>query len=156
MLPIACGFPIKNKLMKLEKVIAIAGKPGLYEILSQTKSGVIVESLIDKKRFPVNSLHNVSTLNDIAIYTYEDDIPLREVFLNIHNMENGPTSVDPKSSKNELTAYFQEVLPDFDEERVYPSNIKKVLNWYNLLVQAAFDFSTLEEDSQEEPTDQSE
>ena len=142
--------------MKLEKVIAIAGKPGLYEILSQTKSGVIVESLLDKKRFPVNSLHNVSTLNDIAIYTYEDDIPLREVFLSIHNMENGATSIDPKASKNELISYFQEVLPDFDEERVYPSNIKKVLNWYNLLVQAEFDFSSLEEDAEDESTDQSE
>ena len=70
--------------MSLEKIIAISGKPGLYEILSRTKSGLIVTSLTDGKRFPVNALHNISTLNDIAIYTYDEEIPLREVFLNIH------------------------------------------------------------------------
>ena len=75
--------------MKLEKLIAISGKPGLYQIISQSKSGVIVESLSDKKRFPVNSLHNISTLNDIAIYTYEEEVPLKQVFLNIHEKEAG-------------------------------------------------------------------
>ena len=136
--------------MKLEKVIAISGKPGLYEIISQSKSGVIVESLSEKKRFPVNSLHNISTLNDIAIYTYEEEVPLKAVFLNIYEKESGEKSIDPKSSKNELTAYFGEVLPGFDEERVYASNIKKVLSWYNALVDAAFDFSALKKELEEE------
>ena len=136
--------------MKLEKVIAIAGKPGLYEIISQSKSGVIVESLADKKRFPVNSLHNISTLNDIAIYTYEEEVPLKQVFLSIFEKQAGEKSIDPKSSKNDLINYFGEVLPGFDEERVYPSNIKKILSWYNALVDAKFDFTSIKQELEEE------
>ena len=136
--------------MKLEKVIAIAGKPGLYEIISQSKSGVIVESLADKKRFPVNSLHNISTLNDIAIYTYEEEVPLKQVFLSIFEKQAGEKSIDPKSSKNDLINYFGEVLPGFDEERVYPSNIKKILSWYNALVGAKFDFASIKQELEEE------
>lgn len=141
--------------MKLEKVIAISGKPGLYEIISQSKSGVIVESLSEKKRFPVNSLHNISTLNDIAIYTYEEEVPLKAVFLNIFEKESGKKSINPKSPKNELIAYFGEVLPGFDEERVYASNIKKVLSWYNSLVDAKFDFSSIKEELKEESQEES-
>ena len=132
--------------MKLEKVIAITGKPGLYQIISQSKSGVIVESLADKKRFPVNSFHNISTLNDIAIYTYEEEIPLKAVFYSIFEKEDGKQSIDPKSAKNELLSYFSEVLPDYDAERVYASNIKKVLAWYNSLVAADFDFTAMKEE----------
>ncbi len=140
--------------MKLEKVIAITGKPGLYQIISQSKSGVIVESLSDKKRFPVNSLHNVSTLNDIAIYTYETEVPLKAVFLNIFEREDGKETIDPKSSKNDLLAYFGEVLPGYDEERVYASNIKKILTWYNALIQAEFDFATIKAELEEEPSEE--
>ena len=140
--------------MKLEKVIAIAGKPGLYEIISQSKSGVIVESLADKKRFPVNSLHNISTLNDIAIYTYEEEVPLKQVFLSIFEKQAGEKSIDPKSSKNDLINYFGEVLLGFDEERVYPSNIKKILSWYNALVDAKFDFSSIKQELEEESAEE--
>ena len=140
--------------MKLEKVIAITGKPGLFQIISQSKSGVIVESLTDKKRFPVNSLHNVSTLNDIAIYTYETEVPLKAVFLSIFEKEEWKESIDPKSSKNELLSYFSEVLPGYDEERVYASNIKKLLSWYNVLVQSDFDFSTIKDELEEEASEE--
>ena len=140
--------------MKLEKVIAISGKPGLYEIISQSKAGVIVESLADKKRFPVNSLHNISTLNDIAIYTYEEEVPLKGVFLSIFEKETGEKSLDPKSSKGDLLNYFGEVLPGFDEERVYPSNIKKILSWYNALVDAKFDFSGIKQELEEESAEE--
>ena len=140
--------------MKLEKVIAISGKPGLYQIISQSKSGVIVESLSDKKRFPVNSLHNISTLNDIAIYTYETEIPLKAVFLNIFEKEEGKKSIDPKSSKDELLSFFNQVLPGYDEERVYPSNIKKVISWYNVLVEAEFDFEQLKIELEEENSEE--
>lgn len=136
--------------MKLEKVIAISGKPGLFEIISQSKSGIIVESLSDKKRFPVNSLHNISTLNDIAIYTYETEVPLKEVFFNVFEKEEGKESIDPKSSKNDLSTYFGEVLPGYDEERVYASNIKKILSWYNALVKAGFDFKAMKTELEEE------
>ncbi len=135
--------------MSLEKVIAISGKPGLFEIISRTKSGLIVESMSDGKRFPVNSVHNVSTLNDIAIYTYEEEVPLPEVLTNIHKKEEGKSSIDPKSDKNTLLSFFGEVLPGFDEERVYPSNIKKVVSWYNTLVEAGFDFDSLIESESE-------
>lgn len=131
--------------MSLEKVIAISGKPGLFEIISRTKSGLIVQSMSDGKRFPVNSVHNVSTLSDIAIYTYEEEVPLPEVFTNIHLKEEGKSSIDPKSDKQTLLQYFGEVLPGFDEERVYPSNIKKVVTWYNTLVDSGFDFDSLTE-----------
>lgn len=141
--------------MKLDKIIAISGKPGLYQVISQSKSGVIVESLADKKRFPVLSLHNVSTLNDIAIYTYEKEVPLREVFLSLHEKENGNTSVDPKAGKQELMAYFSEVLPEYDEDRVYASNIKKVMLWYNSLVASDFDFKALKEEVEKERAEES-
>ena len=136
--------------MSLEKIIAISGKPGLYEIISKTKSGLIVQALSDGKRFPVNGLHNISTLNDIAIYTYEEEVPLREVFLKIHEKENGKSAIDPKSDKQTLLSYFGEVLPEFDTERVYASNVKKVLAWYNSLVESEFDFEGMKEEEEQE------
>ena len=139
--------------MSLEKIIAISGKPGLFEIISKTKSGLIVEALSDGKRFPVNGLHNIITLNDIAIYTYEEEVPLREVFLNIHSKENGKAAIDPKSDKDSLLEYFGEVLPEFDTERVYASNIKKVIAWYNALVASEFDFETMQEKEEDQADD---
>ena len=136
--------------MKLEKLIAISGKPGLYQIITQSKSGVIVESLTDKKRIPVNNLNNISTLNDIAIYTYEEEVPLKQVFLNIYEKEDGKKSIDSKSDKAALLEYFSAVLPGYDQERVYASNIKKVISWYNALVDAEFDFSSIKEELEEE------
>ena len=139
--------------MSLEKIVAISGKPGLYEIVSQTKGGLIVQSLIDKKRLPVNAMHNVSVLNDIAIYTYEDEVPLRTIFKSIAKKEG--EIISHKESNDTLISFFNEVLPDFDEERVYPSNIKKVVQWYNILAASDFDFSSIKEDS-EEVTDEEE
>ncbi|MEN8123683.1 MAG: DUF5606 domain-containing protein [Bacteroidota bacterium] len=136
--------------MNIDKIVSISGKPGLYQVISQNKNAVIVESLLDKKRIPVNSLQSISALSDIAIYTYDEEIPLREVFLNIHKKENGEMTIDPKSDKKQLQSYFNEVLPNYDEERVYPSNIKKIVLWYNTLVEAGFDFSSLEEKKEEE------
>ena len=136
--------------MSLEKIIAISGKPGLYEIISRTKSGLIVQALADGKRFPVNGLHNVSTLNDIAIYTHDEEVPLREVLLKIHEKENGQEAIDPKSDKQTLLDYFGEVLPDFDADRVYASNVKKVLAWYNSLVGSEFDFQGMKESEEKE------
>lgn len=133
--------------MEFSKIIAVSGKPGLYEILSQTKAGVIVKSLLDGKRMPITATHNVSLLENIAIFTYEDDIPLAEVFKNIAAKEDSKEAISHKESANTLTSYFSEVLPGYDEERVYTSNIKKVVQWYNILVKAGFDFSTLTEEN---------
>ena len=121
--------------MSLDKVISISGKPGLYNLVAQTRGGFVAEALIDKKRITVNAQQNISVLSEIAIYTLSEEVPLKEVFLSIKNKENGQeSSVKPKDSKDKLEEYFFEVLPDYDEDRVYPSDIKKVLQWYNLLV----------------------
>lgn len=120
--------------MSLEKTIAIAGKPGLYKLVAQTRAGFVAESLIDKKRLSVSIQQNVSVLSEIAIYTLTEEIPLKEVFLKIKEKENGAsTSVGAKESKDKLEEYFFNVLPDYDEDRVYISDIKKVIQWYNLL-----------------------
>ena len=124
----------KNTDMSLDKVLAIAGKPGLYKLIAQTRGGFVAESLIDNKRLSVSVQQNVSVLSEIAIYTLTEEIPLKQVFNNIKEKENGEqTSVGPKESKDKLEEYFFEVLPDYDEDRVYASDIKKVLQWYNLL-----------------------
>jgi len=129
--------------MTLEKIIAITGKPGLYQILSQNKTSLVVESLLDKKRRAVALRQQLSALKDIAIYTYEEEIPLKIVFKSIFDKDNGLTSVSTKASKQELLDYFREILPEFDEDRVYISTIKKIMNWYNLLFDNKFDFRQL-------------
>lgn len=120
--------------MGLDKILSISGKPGLFKIITQTRGGFVAESLIDKKKITVNMQSNVSVLSEIAIYTLNEELPLRDVFKKIKEKENGqPTSISHKDSKDVLEEYFFEVLPDYDEDRVYPSDIKKVLQWYNLL-----------------------
>ena len=120
--------------MSLEKIISISGKPGLYKLVAQTRGGFVADSLSDNKRISVNVQQNVSILSEIAIYTLDEEVPLRQVFENIKKKENGePTSVMPKDSKDKLEEYFFEILPNYDEDRVYASDIKKVIQWYNLL-----------------------
>jgi len=136
--------------MSLEKIVAVSGKPGLFEIVSQSKGGLIVESLIDKKKLPINAMHNVSVLNDIAIYTYEEEVPLRNVLKTIAEKNNNKEAISHKESTTNLTSFFSEVLPDYDEERVYASNIKKVVQWYNILAKSEFDFSSIKEDADSE------
>lgn len=130
--------------MEFNKIISVAGKPGLFHAISQTKSGFIVESLIDKKRFPIPSTNNVSLLENIAIYTYEEEVPLLSVFKTMYEKTEGKETISHKESGQKLTAYFSEILPEYDEERVYTSNIKKVIQWYNLLVNSGLDFSVVE------------
>ena len=120
--------------MSLDKTIAIAGKHGLYKLVAQTRAGFVAESLIDKKRLSVSIQQNVSVLSEIAIYTLTEEVPLKEVFIKIKEKENSePTSVGAKESKDKLEEYFFNILPDYDEDRVYISDIKKVIQWYNLL-----------------------
>ena len=122
--------------MKLERIISVAGKPGLFKLLSQSKGGYIVEALVDGKRFPIQSTSSVSSLEDIAMYTYEEEVALKQVFSNIAKKENNGPTLSHKESAKVLKEYFGEVLPDFDEERVYNSDIKKVFQWYNILQKA--------------------
>ena len=135
--------------MSLEKVLAIAGKPGLYKLIAQTRGGFVAESLVDKKRLSVNVQQNVSVLSEIAIYTLTEEVPLKEVLKSIKKKENGgPTSVKAKDSKDKLEEYFFEVLPEYDEDRVYVSDIKKIIQWYNLLQE--HDLLDFEKDSEAE------
>jgi hypothetical protein len=120
--------------MSLDKILSISGKPGLFEIVAQTRSGFIAQSLIDKKKVSVSIHNNISVLSEIAVYTLTEELPLREVFKKIRDKENAQqTSISHKDSKDALEEYFFEVLPDYDEDRVYASDIKKIVQWYNLL-----------------------
>ncbi len=140
--------------MSLEKILSISGKPGLYELKTQTRTGFVAESLIDGRRLSVGLRHNVSLLSEIAIYTLTEEVPLREVFNKIKEKENGEkASVNPKDSKDKLEEYFFDVLPDYDEDRVYASDIKKVVQWYNTLQEKGimnFDAEESEEAQDEE------
>ncbi|MFG4001889.1 DUF5606 domain-containing protein [Flavobacterium aquidurense] len=119
--------------MNLEKILAISGKPGLYVLKVQTRTGFVAESLTDGKKITVNLKSNVSLLSEISIYTYEGEKPLTEVMQRIAVKENKGQAISHKEDNATLAAYFKEILPEYDEERVYPSDIKKVLNWYNTL-----------------------
>ena len=137
--------------MSLEKILSISGKPGLYQLETQTRTGILAESLIDGKKVTVSARQNVSLLSEIAIYTLTEEVPLRDIFKKIAEKENGGETISHKSSKDELEEYFFEVLPEYDEDRVYPSDIKKVVQWYNLLVKNGItNFSESAEDASEE------
>jgi len=135
--------------MEFSKIIAVTGKPGLFQVISQSKNAIIAESLIEKKRLAINATQNVSLLENIAIYTYEEDMPLLDVFKAMFEKTEGATAISHKESGNKLIAFFTEVLPNYDDERVYTSNIKKIIQWYNILVESGMDFATITETSQE-------
>lgn len=136
--------------MTIDKIIAISGRPGLYELISAGKKNLIVQSLVDGKRFPITAISNISTLDSIAVYTEIQEVPLTDVFYDMYKKEDGKEAISHKESAKKLSEYFLEVLPDYDTERVYASNIKKVIQWYNLLVNVKFDFETLAPQKEEE------
>jgi hypothetical protein len=132
--------------MNLKEILAISGYSGLYRFISQGRSGVIVEGLIDKKRMNATSSMRVSALDDIAIFTSDKEVPLKEVFRLIFKKEDGKASIDPKSPVEKLKGYFLEILPEYDQDKVYVSDMKKVFTWYNLLL--AENMIDLEEDKE--------
>lgn len=121
--------------MDLSKILSVTGKSGLFKLLSHNKTSFIVESLTDGKRFPVFPNDGVATLDNISIFTEDDDVSLQSVLLSIYKKENGAQSTVNVNDNNALKAYFAEVLPNYDRERVYVSNMKKVVLWYNQLVE---------------------
>jgi len=135
--------------MEFNKIIAVTGKPGLFQVICQSKSAIIVSALADDKRFANSATQNGSLLENIAIYTYEEDIPLLKVFKAMFEKTEGKEAISHKESGKKLEAFFAEVLPDYDAERVYTSNIKKVIQWFNLLVKAGMDFSKIEAPTEE-------
>ncbi len=122
--------------MNLTGIISISGKPGLYKVVAQGKNNIIVESLEDKKRIPAYSSDRISALDDISIYTYDEDMSLKLIFQSIHEKEKGAACISHKEDNNKLKNYLLEILPNFDQERVYASDIKKIFQWYNLLHKA--------------------
>jgi hypothetical protein len=120
-------------MIDLKGILAISGYAGLFKVIAQAKSGVIVESVSDKKRMNAFAHFKMSSLEDISIFTTSDDMPLSEVFQKISDKEKGGKCIDGKASGAELTSYLNTVLPEFDKERVHNSDIKKLLNWYNIL-----------------------
>ncbi|GAB3725196.1 DUF5606 family protein [Flavobacterium koreense] len=119
--------------MNVEKILAISGKPGLFELKIQTRSGFVAESLLDGKKITVGMKSNVSLLSEISMYTHTEEKPLVEILRAIAVKENEGPAISHKEDNAKLIEYFSQIVPDYDEDRVYPSDIKKVLNWYNML-----------------------
>ena len=131
--------------MSLEKILAISKKPGLFKPVNTSRGGYIVTSMLDKRRSFVKIDKNFSLLSETSVYTSEAELPLADVFKKIFKKEYGKkTAVNLKATKDALEAYFFSVLPNFDEDRVYSSDIKKIIKWYNLLVEDGFDFQSQE------------
>lgn len=119
--------------MDLKGIVSISGMSGLFKIIAQVKMGFIAESLLDRKRIPVPSSYRLSALEDISVYTTDGEVPLKEVFLKIKEKEGGQLTVDSKSDSKLLREYFKSILPNLDEQRIYNSDIKKIISWYLIL-----------------------
>ncbi len=136
----------------LKEILSISGKPGLFKLISQGKNVYIAESLVDGKRIPVYTKDKVVALGDIAVYTETEEIPLVAVFNNIKIKESGePINFQSNIQPIELRAYFEQILPDYDKDKVYPSDMKKIMSWYNILLAAGIsNFEQTEEEISED------
>ena len=124
----------------LKTILAISGKPGLYKLVSQGKNMLVVESLLNGKRTPAYNHEKIISLGDIAMFTDSDEVPLNEVFESMKKLENGAkASVSTKDSESTLREYLGKVLPNFDRDRVYTADIKKLISWYNLLIENGYE-----------------
>lgn len=140
----------KIVFMDLKKIVSISGKPGLFKVTGQGKQSVVVESLIDGKRFPAFAHDRMSSLEEISMYTQNGDRPLKEIFKALNDKFGSDIGFDPKKADNNLLkTRFEEVVPDYDTEAVYPSDIKKVFSWYILLVEK--ELLDFDEEETEEP-----
>ena len=141
----------ENYTHMLKNILSITGKPGLYKLVSQGNNMLIVESLVDGKRVPTYARDKIVSLGEISMYTMGDDIALSEVLTNLGKKEGlNPVSFDPKKADNDqLRDFFAEVLPEYDRDRVYPSDIRKLIQWYNILIGAGITDFTAEEEGTE-------
>lgn len=135
----------------LKDILSITGKPGLYKLVSRGNNMLIVESLLDGKRVPTYARDKIVSLGEISMYTMGEDIALSEVLTKLGEKEGlKVASIDPKKADNdELRDFFGEVLPDFDRDRVYPSDIRKLIQWYNILINAGITDFTIDEEGEE-------
>lgn len=121
--------------MDLKGIIAISGKPGLYKVAAQGRNNIIVQSLENDKKFPAFASDKISALDDISIYTYEEDVPLTEVYIKLAEKESFQKSIDHKEEPKKLREYLVTFLPNYDAERVYDTDVKKLFQWYNILIE---------------------
>ena len=117
----------------LKEILSISGKPGLYKLINNTSNAIIVESLLDGKRFAAYSNSKIIALEDISIYTEDEDMPLKEVLKRILEKENGAQALSHNADTEKILAYFEEIVPEYDHNRVYVSDMRKIIQWYNLL-----------------------
>jgi len=154
------GYVIFAKILKemdLSKILSITGRPGLYKMVGESKSNLVVESLIDGKRGPAFPHERISTLKDISIYTEDEDVPLNKVFKKIYEIKDGqPVLNAKKASADEIKELFAEVLPEYDRDSVYVSDMKKVFTWYNFLLEKGLMEFTEEEEKDEEQKEEQE
>lgn len=147
--------------IKLKDILSISGKGGLFKYIAQARNGIVVESIDDKKRHVAAATARVSSLEDIAIFTHDEEVPLADIFFMMHEKAEGKETLSHKSSSQELKSFFEELVPDYDDERVYISDIKKVFQWYNQLhshdllevVEKEEEGSTEKDDTNEEPAE---
>ncbi|MFI5218500.1 MAG: DUF5606 domain-containing protein [Bacteroidia bacterium] len=133
--------------MSLKGIMSVSGQGGLFKVVTQTKSGFVVESLADKKRTVISTTQQISMLDDISMFMTDGDKPLKEVLLTIKEKNGNDVPVNPKSEPAELKKYFKSVFPTMDDQRVYVSDMKKIISWYGLLK----DIITKEEEPKEAP-----
>ena len=124
--------------MELKDILAISGQPGLFRFVAQSRNGFIVESLIDGKRMNASASSRMSALTEISMFTEGEDIPLAEVFTKMYEQTGGKSALSAKESADKLASFFAQAVPDYDRERVHASDIKKAVQWFNLLVGAGF------------------
>ncbi len=142
--------------MDLKKILTISGKSGLYQIINQGNNRIIVESIQDKSRHPIFPTNKIIPLEDISVFTNTKEVPLKEVFKKIFDIENAQKCIDHKSDNNTLKAYMEKILPEYDKDRVYISDMKKIFFWYNSLIeQDMLNFENTEEDKKEPTSDES-
>jgi hypothetical protein len=138
--------------MDLKDILAISGQPGLYKFISQGRNAIIVEHLETKKRISAFGSEKISSLEDISIFTDDEDLPLVDVFKKIYEKEGEKPAIDPKSSPNDLKNYLSEIVPEYDRDRVYLSDIKKIVMWYNQLLKLDMvNFKEKDEEDEAEP-----
>lgn len=142
--------------MDLKEIMAIAGKPGLYKMVGQAKNGIIVESIVDQKRFQAFTNEKISSLEEISIFTESEDKPLKEILKAIYEKLEAKAAPDFKNDNAGLKTFFNEMVPDYDKERVYVSHMQKIVSWYNLLLKYnLLDFTEEEQSAEPEVIDDS-
>jgi hypothetical protein len=146
---------IGMKTIQLKDILAISGKGGLFKFIAQARNGIVVESLEDQKRHVAPATARVSSLEDIAIFTIDEEVPLADIFFMIHEKSEGKETLSHKAAVDELKIQFKELIPEYDEDRVYVSDIKKVFQWYNQLHQHQL-LEVIDKEEEKEEADQKE